>query len=335
MSISSIRPFRKFAVVQLIGIIALALAAHVHAQCANPANAIVAENCLTGNPSSEWDIPTGDAGDLSIQGFSTDISVTPGNTISFKINTVASAYTINIYRIGYYQGNGARKVATITPSVRLPQQQPACISDSTTGLTDCGNWNISASWAVPTTAVSGVYVAHLVRSDTGGNSHIVFVVRNDTSHSAILYQTSDPTWVAYNYYGNGSLYGPGQPVFGLSARTFAVSYNRPALTRGFNNESATWFFGAEFAMVQWLEQNGYDVSYFTGLDADRNGALIKNHKVYMDSGHDEYVSPGARANVKAARDAGVNLAFFSGNEFFWKTRWANSSDGSNTPYRTL
>src|SRR5581483_11058556 len=33
--------------------------------------------------------------------------------------------------------------------------------------------------------------------------------------------------------------------------------------------------------------------------------------------------------------AGVNLAFFSGNEVFWKTRWENSIDGSNTPYRTL
>src|SRR5439155_3826554 len=37
----------------------------------------------------------------------------------------------------------------------------------------------------------------------------------------------------------------------------------------------------------------------------------------------------------AARAAGVNLAFFSGNEVFWKTRWESSIDGSNTPYRTL
>src|SRR6185436_4823136 len=31
----------------------------------------------------------------------------------------------------------------------------------------------------------------------------------------------------------------------------------------------------------------------------------------------------------------VHLAFFSGNEVFWKTRWETSIDGSNTPYRTL
>src|SRR5439155_17743422 len=51
--------------------------------------------------------------------------------------------------------------------------------------------------------------------------------------------------------------------------------------------------------------------------------------------HDEYWSGGQRANVEAARDAGVNLAFFSGNEVFWKTRWQASSDGSSTPRRTL
>ena len=41
-------------------------------------------------------------------------------------------------------------------------------------------------------------------------------------------------------------------------------------------------------------------------------------------GHDEYWSGGQRANVEAARAAGVNLAFFSGNEVFWKTRWEPS-----------
>src|SRR5206468_6839014 len=52
-------------------------------------------------------------------------------------------------------------------------------------------------------------------------------------------------------------------------------------------------------------------------------------------GHDEYWSGSQRANVEAARAAGVHLAFFSGNEVFWKTRWENSIDGTNTPYRTL
>jgi hypothetical protein len=303
--------------------------------CGGSSNPIVVENCLPGSPSSEWDIGANTAGDLTIQGFATDISVNVGGTAAFKIKTDARAYTITIYRLGYYGGMGARKVATVTPSVPLPQTQPACVTDTSVGLADCGNWAVSASWTVPTTAVSGVYIAHLVRTDTGGESHIAFVVRNDSSHSAILYQTSDETWQAYNYYGEGSLYGDNSGIFGLNSRSYKVSYNRPFLTRDYNDESATWLFGAEFPMIQWLEQNGYDVSYFTAVDAARNGSLIKNHKIFMDSGHDEYWSGPRRANVQAARDAGVNLAFFSGNEVFWKTRWENSSDGTNTPYRTL
>jgi hypothetical protein len=311
------------------------LVEQAHSQCSNPANAIVAENCLPGNSDNEWDTGEGSAGDLSIQGFGTDISVNQGGTINFKINTPASAYTINIYRMGYYGGMGARKVATISPSAHLPQTQPACNTVSTTGLIDCGNWGVSASWQVPATATSGIYFAHLIRSDTGGNSHIVFIVRNDSSHSAIMYQTSDETWQAYNYYGAGSFYSQASDNFDLTDRSYKVSYNRPFLTRGFQQEWDTFAFGAEFAMVQWLEANGYDVTYFTGIDAARSGSLILNHKIYMDSGHDEYWSGPQRANVLAARDAGVNLAFFSGNTMFWKTRWENSIDGTNTPNRTL
>ena len=67
-----------------------------------------------------------------------------------------------------------------------------------------------------------------------------------------------------------------------------------------------------------------------------NAALLRNHKVIISSGHDEYWSGAERTNVEAARDAGVSLAFFSGNEVFWKTRWQSSSaDGTATPFRTL
>src|SRR5258705_12758321 len=55
----------------------------------------------------------------------------------------------------------------------------------------------------------------------------------------------------------------------------------------------------------------------------------------MSVGHDEYWSGSQRANVEAARAAGVNLAFLSGNEVFWKTRYEPSIDGSATGYRTL
>jgi hypothetical protein len=293
------------------------------ATCTVPKNPIEAENCLAGNPASEWYVDG--AGSPNIQGFTTDMSVNVGQTVFFKVQTNATAYTVNIYRIGYYQGQGGRLVASIVPSATLPQIQPPCLTNTATGLTDCGNWGISASWAVPSTAVSGVYIAKLTRQDTGEASLVIFVVRNDSSHSDILLQTSDTTWQAYNVYGGSSLYT------GPTIRAFKVSYNRPLTLPGMN----TSFFTVEYPMLAWLEANGYDVSYFSGVDTDRNGGLIKQHRMFMSVGHDEYWSGGQRANVEGALAAGVNLGFFSGDEITWKTRWEPSIDGSSAAYRTL
>ena len=295
--------------------------------CAPPVeNPIVCENSLPGTPASEWDIVG--AGDPSIQGFATEMSVAAGETVRFRIDTAATAYHVDVYRLGWYNGLGARKVATIAPSAALPQLQPDCVEDDQSGLVDCGNWAESASWAVPADAVSGVYVARPVREDTGGDSHIVFLVRDDSRGSDLLFQTSDTTWQAYNRYGGNSLY-VGSPA----NRAYKVSYNRPLTTRAYANPSA--LFGAEYPMIRWLERNGYDVSYTTGVDTASRGDELLEHDAFLSVGHDEYWSAEQRANVEAARAAGVNLAFFSGNEVFWKTRWEPAIDGTGTPFRTL
>ena len=296
-------------------------------------NPIVLENSKLGNPASQWDISG--AGDATIQGFATDISVNRGETVHFKISTDATAYRIDIYRVGYYQGLGARLIATVSPSAILPQSQPNPMTDSTTGLIDYGNWAESASWQIPTNATSGIYIAKLTRSDTGGASHIAFIVRDDSSSSDILFKTSDSTWQAYNNYGGNSLYDGKGPGGGLSAvgRAYKVSYNRP-----FNSRISSvydWLFYTEYPMIRWLEANGYDVTYTTSVDTDRRGYSLLQHRLFLSLGHDEYWSAAERANVEAARAAGVNLAFFSGNEMFWKIRWEPSIDGSATPYRTL
>ena len=88
-------------------------------------------------------------------------------------------------------------------------------------------------------------------------------------------------------------------------------------------------------MIRFLEENGYDVSYISDSGPrPRRASLLLNHKIFISTGT---TSTGRPASVQRRERAGhgVNLAFFSGNEVFWKTRWANSSDGSNTPYRTL
>lgn len=296
--------------------------------CGAGGNKVACENTKPGAPWEEWET-SGGAGDPSIQGFATEISVNLGERIDFKVDTDAAAYTLDIYRSGYYQGHGARKIASLAPSASLPQVQPNCINDAATGLYDCGNWAVSASWTVPTTAVSGVYFARLHRADTDGSSHITFVVRDDASTSEVLFQTSDTTWQAYNTYGGSNFY-QGSPA----GRAYKISYNRPVLTRG-HASGRDFFFSNEYPMIRFLEKNGYDVSYLAGVDTDRRGQLLTNHKVFLSVGHDEYWSGRQRANVEAARDAGVNLMFLSGNEMYWRTRFEPSADASRTPYRTL
>jgi hypothetical protein len=98
--------------------------------CGAGGNQISCENSKPGTDPLVWDVDG--SGDPSIQGFSTDISVNVGNRIDFKINTNARSYTIDLYRTGWSQGLGARKIARVSPTAPLPQAQPQCLSDATT-----------------------------------------------------------------------------------------------------------------------------------------------------------------------------------------------------------
>ncbi len=355
--------------------------------CTRPANEIVAENCLEGHPATEWDI--NGYGDPSIQGFGTEIAIAQGETVEFKVDTDSDDYRIDIYRMGYYGGMGARRVDSIEPSAALPQEQPECLRGPIpvlgedggmdtwpAPLVDCGNWAVSASWRAPEDATSGIYFARLVREDpvegwvkndrfgptplppTGRDSlweadgfravmrnalreprasHVYFVVRDDDGESDMLFQTSDLTWQAYNRYGGHSVYGRLHPerlrLHGGEPRAPKVSYNRPFETRHYR--AVNMPFNSEYPMVRWLERNGYDVSYSSGVDTDRRGGELLEHRVFLSVGHDEYWTGRQRRNVEAARAAGVHLAFFSSNEVYWKVRWETSIDGSGQPYRTL
>jgi hypothetical protein len=168
----------------LAGLVVVAPAAlgpvRATAQAAGPCdpggNPVVCENSKPGAASSEWDVSGG--GDTSVEGFATDMSVDAGDTVRFKVKADAD-YTVDIYRIGYYGGDGARKVASVPRTG--PLTQPSCLTEEETGLVDCGNWSVSAAWSVPVNAVSGVYVANLVRTDTGGNNQ-----RPSSSSSATM-----------------------------------------------------------------------------------------------------------------------------------------------------
>ncbi|MEU6352779.1 DUF4082 domain-containing protein [Streptomyces sp. NPDC047072] len=298
--------------------------------CGTGSNPIVCENSKAGSPMSDWYSPNA-YGD--IKGFTTKESVQAGDTVQFKIQS-KTTYQIQIYRLGWYGGDGARLMSTAaqaatTYPANFTSNPASCTTKAGTGLVDCGNWPVTASWTVPSDAVSGLYIANLTQTDGDGLMPYPFVVRKDSSTSDIVVQTSDQTWQAYNDYGGQDLYGGAGPA--PDGRAYEVSYNRPLDIGGDNG-----IYGSEYMMLSWLERNGYDVSYLSGVDVSTNGStLLKNHKVYLSSGHDEYWTQSQYSNVLAARKAGVRQGFFSGNEVFWKTRLTPSIDGTSTANRTL
>ncbi|MDH6576154.1 DUF4082 domain-containing protein [Kitasatospora sp. MAP5-34] len=299
--------------------------AHAADPCATPVvNPVACENSKPGSPLSDWYSPNAWG---SIQGFTSHESYKPGDTVEFKVQSPVP-YQIEIYRLGWYQGNRARKMPA-SPTATFPAKtQPNCLSDASTGLVDCGNWTTTVTWTVPSDAVSGLYLANIEQTDGNGLMPYPIVIRDESSHSNIVVQTSDESWQAYNSWGGQNLYGGSGPA--PDGRAYKVSYNRP-LDIGADNG----IYGSEYAMIGWLERNGYDVSYLSGIDVSTKGVLLQNHKVFMSNGHDEYWNQAQRDNVTAAKAAGVNLAFFSGNEMFWRTRFEPSTDSSGTANRTL
>lgn len=324
-------------------------------QCDAASCPIVAENQLPGNPRTEWDVfpASGGVADPNLVGFSTDangkasISFARGETVVFKVKSAYSTqtdptYGMRIYRLGYYGGNGARLVQSISgvtttnqPACSRPITcDAACNSSSCTGScvdcppVNCNNWTAGPSWQIPSGAVSGVYVAKLVREGGSSNgNHILFVVRDDTRGSGILFQLSDATWQAYNAYPcpeSTTFDTSGKLKTSLYNGAVKVSFERPNILRT-KLDDGLHFFNSDYNVLRFLERNGYDVSYSTTADTAFRGNELLEHKVFLSVGHDEYWSYEMRQNVEAARNGGVNLAFLSGNEVYWRTRWEDQN----------
>jgi hypothetical protein len=87
-------------------------------------------------------------------------------------------------------------------------------------------------------------------------------------------------------------------------------------------------------MLRFLEREGYDVTYATSVDTDRDPSLLLSHKAFFSVGHDEYWSKAMRDNVERARGLGINLGFISSNVSYWQIRYEPSTV-TGSAYRTI
>jgi len=284
-------------------------------------NPIQIENSQPGTPG--WNDFSADLAPDTLSGFGSKISVNHGDSIDFYVTTTAPSLKIDIYRTGYYNGAGARLITSLGSFTGVHQAVPT--PDKVTGIISCSSWTKTTTLSIPSSWVTGVYLAKLT-SSTGNSSFIFFVVRNDGGHEAVDFQTSVTTYQAYNAWGGTSLYNNNTNLsIYKGPHATKVSFDRP-FSPGDSNGAGHYFF-FEYKFVYWLESKGYDVTYTTDVDTDTNVNPLTNHRAFLSVGHDEYWSKGMRDNVQAAINAGVNVAFFSANDIYWQIRFEANAAG--------
>jgi hypothetical protein len=270
-----------------------------------------------------------------VEGYASRASVRPGEKIDFCLSAEpASSIVIDIYRLGYYQGKGGRHLRRLGPLAIKPQRTPDVGEQR---LRECA-WEPGCTLEIPDDWVSGVYLGKLSSLAHRYQSYVIFIVRDDRP-ADFLFQCSDNTWQAYNAWpDNYSLYINDRKDGKILCSGVQVSYDRPyskytqildnPLSQG-SGEFLLW----EFPLAYWMEKHGYDVTYCSNTDVHADPGCLLRAKAFLSVGHDEYWSRAQFDHVLAAVQAGVNVAFLSGNTCCFVAPLTPSS--MKAPHRVL
>ncbi len=269
-----------------------------------------------------------------IEGYCSRTSVRAGEPLSFFVSTnPVSNFTIDIYRMGFYGGRGARLVSRLGPFPGHVQPEPPIGRNR---IREC-QWEACATFNTPHGWLSGVYIGKLTALREGLQSYLIFIVRDDRP-ADIIFQCSDITWQAYNRWPNQfALYDNGKEQWWCGPDV-EVSFNRPygkycqILDAPLSTGSGEWFLW-EFPLAYWLEANGYDVTYISNLDTHSDPVGLARAKGFLSVGHDEYYSTEMYQNLRSAIAQGLNVAFLSGNTCCGRIELGSSSVG--IPFRSF
>src|SRR5262245_19302820 len=125
-----------------------------------------------------------------IEGYCSRTSVRAGEEIAFHVSTnPASLFQLDIYRMGYYGGDGARHLLRLGPFPGVTQPEPAIARNR---LREC-QWEPCATLKIPDDWLSGVYLGKLTAERDGWQSYVIFIVRDDRV-ADFIFQCSDTTW---------------------------------------------------------------------------------------------------------------------------------------------
>lgn len=160
-----------------------------------PGNIIEEENLHTG--SNDWQLTRirADAGGYRspwIEGYCSRQSVEAGDSIEIMVSTnPPRPFKIEIFRMGYYGGRGARLMMTLGPFQGQTQPTP---SPGNKNLHECV-WTATTTLKIPADWVSGVYLGRMTTQldperEPYWQSYVVFIVR-DQRPAEVLFQCSD------------------------------------------------------------------------------------------------------------------------------------------------
>ncbi len=264
-----------------------------------------------------------------IEGYCSRTSVRAGEDLDIFVSTnPPSEFTLEIYRMGYYGGAGARWVAAKGPFRGRTQPDPAVGPNR---LRQC-QWEPSITLRIPKDWLSGVFLGKLTSLREGLQSYVIFIVR-DERKADLLFQCSDNTWQAYNRWPSQfALYDNGKEQWWCGPDV-QVSFDRPygkycqILDAPLSTGSGEWFLW-EFPMAYWLEQQGYDVTYISNQDTHSDAQGLARAKGFLSVGHDEYYTSEMYWNLREAIAGGLNVAFLSGNTCCGRIEYGHSAQGT-------
>ena len=271
------------------------------------------ENSLPGD--AHWQLHNLGA-EHEIEGYTGTASVLTGESFPLFVSTTSSGFRVTAFRLGWYQGTGARKVWSSGPVHGARQKSAAVVQPTNTVVTD---WDPVVH--VPTDDwPPGAYLLRL-DADSGAQRYVPVTVRSASTAGKIVIKSCVQTWQAYNMWGGYDLYKDTAGAY--SNRSLVVSLDRP-----YDSNGADYFLTYERNVVKLAEHLGLNLAYVTSMDIAADPHLLDGASALLSLGHDEYWTPEERANVTAARNAGVNLAFLGANALFRRTRLQSSALGA-------
>ena len=272
----------------------------------------VPENSLPGDP--QWAIRHLGS-EHAIEGYAGKASVLTGESFPLFVSSESAGFRVTAFRLGWYQGTGARKVWQSKKLRGGAQKSPALTAATNTVRTD---WDPVAE--VPTDDwPAGAYLLRL-DADSGAQRYVPVTVRSAGTAGKIVLKSCVQTWQAYNMWGGYDLYKDAAGSY--ANRSLVVSLDRP-----YDANGADYFLTYERNVVKLAEHMGLDLAYVTSMDIAADPHLLDGASALVSMGHDEYWTPEERASVTAARNKGVNLAFLGANAVFRRTRLESSALG--------